>query len=145
MLLALTEPPERFRLRLAWSSFRRHHQAVAKRCHSQRRALQQPVQPRTPSIERLAAVDLTLTEERWQRIVALLPPQKPQRGRPNNDHRAILTGMLWVARTSSSWRELPADFGPWATVHSRYRRWRQAGIWHRILEVFQDTGTTTPC
>jgi putative transposase len=43
--------------------------------------------------------------------------------------------MLWVARTASAWRDLPAHFGPWATVHSRYHRWRRAGIWPQILEA----------
>lgn len=47
----------------------------------------------------------------------------------------MLTGMLWVARTGASWRALPAPFGPWQTVHSRYQRWRTAGIWQRILDV----------
>jgi transposase len=144
LLLAIAEPPERFRFRLAWSTFRRHHQAVAKHCHSRRRAQQQPVQPRTPRIERLVALDWTLTEERWQRIVALLPPRKPRTGRPNNDHRMILSAMLWVMRTGASWRELPAAFGPWGTIHSRYWRWRNAGIWQQILQVFQDPGTTLP-
>jgi transposase len=145
LLLAIAEPPERFGLRLAWSTFRRRHQAVAKRCHSRRRAVQQPVRLKTPSIQRQAGLDFALTEERWERIVALLPPQKPQSGRPNHDHRTILSGMLWVVRSGASWRELPDSFGPWATVHSRYRRWRKAGIWQQILQVFQDPGTTLRC
>ena len=39
LLIALTEPTERFSIRLAWSAFRRHHQAIAKRCHTTRRSL----------------------------------------------------------------------------------------------------------
>ncbi len=75
----------------------------------------------------------------------LLPPQKPRTGRPNHDHRTILSGMLWVAQTGASWRALPATFGPWETVHSRYRRWRQAGIWQQILRVFLDSDIAAPC
>jgi transposase len=41
--------------------------------------------------------------------------------------------MLWIARTGSSWRDLPDAFGPWNTVQSRYQRWRTAGIWQQIL------------
>ncbi|MCA1599242.1 MAG: hypothetical protein LC769_09545, partial [Chloroflexi bacterium] len=37
-MLALDDPPERFGFRLAWSRWRRHHQAVAKRGHAARRA-----------------------------------------------------------------------------------------------------------
>ena len=45
----------------------------------------------------------------------------------------LLAGMLWVARSGAAWRDLPSDFGPWPTVHSRYQRWRRAGIWQRVL------------
>jgi hypothetical protein len=140
LLLAATEPPERFGFQLAWSAFRRRHQAVAKACHSRRRAQQQPTPLMRPTIQRLNAVDLDLTDERWERIARLLPPQQPLTGRPNNDHRTILVGMLWVVRTGSSWRDLPEQFGPWETVHSRYQRWRKAGIWQQILDAlnYQD-------
>jgi transposase len=76
-----------------------------------------------------------LTDEHWARLSPLLPPQKPQTGRPATDHRLIVEGMLWVARTGSSWRELPARFGPWSTVSSRYQRWVKEGLWTHILQV----------
>jgi hypothetical protein len=135
LLLASAEPPERFGFRLAWSTFRRRHQAAAKRCHARRRDRQRPAHPPRPAVQRLEAVDLALTDERWARIAALLPPQKPAVGRPNSDHRTTLAGMLWVARTGSSWRDLPEQFGPWETVHGRFLRWRKAGLWQRILAI----------
>jgi hypothetical protein len=131
------EPPERFSLRLAWSAFRRHHQAVAKVCHAARRARQAPVHPGMPSVQVLCSSSLPLTDDQWARISPLLPAQKPAIGRPMLDHRRIVGGMLWVAGTGSSWRDLPAEFGPWETVYSRYRRWRGEGIWQRIIETFQ--------
>lgn len=122
-------------LRLAWSAFRRRHQAVAKLCHSRRRAARQPAPLSRPRLQRLESLILELTDEHWERVAPLLPPQKPQTGRPNKDHRRMLAGMLWVARTGSSWRDLPEEFGPWETVHTRYQRWRTAGIWQQILDV----------
>jgi len=76
-----------------------------------------------------------LTNEHWEQLQPLLPPQKPQTGRPAVDHRLIVEGMLWVIRTGSSWRELPERFGPWSTVSSRYQRWCKEGLWDRILHV----------
>jgi transposase len=142
LLLAITEPPERCRFRLSWSTFRRRHQAVAKACHSRRREQQQPALLSHPTIQRLEPTPLALTDDNWERIAPLLPPQKPPIGRPNNDHQTILAGMLWVARTGSSWRDLPPEFGPWETVHSRYQRWRTAGIWQKILEALNPPATT---
>jgi hypothetical protein len=135
LLLALNEPPERFRFRLAWSAFRRQHQAIARRCHAARRAQRQPIPGGVPTMQVLADTRLELTEERWGRIAPLLAPQTPRTGRPPKDHRLILAGMLWVIRTGASWREIPPQYGAWETVHSRYQAWRRAGIWQQILNT----------
>ena len=63
----------------------------------------------------------------------LLPPQQPPTGRPNNDHRQVVEAMVWLARTGSPWRDLPAQYGSWKTVASRFYRWRQQGIFDRLL------------
>jgi transposase len=78
-----------------------------------------------------------LTDEQWERLAPLLPPQRPTTGRPNLDHRTILNGMLWIVRTGAPWRDLPERYGVWQTVYSRFRRWQQAGIWERILRELQ--------
>jgi transposase len=35
-----------------------------------------------------------LTDEQWERLKPLLPPQKAKTGRPAADHRRILNGIL---------------------------------------------------
>jgi Putative transposase of IS4/5 family (DUF4096) len=145
LLVAVNELPERFSFRLAWSAFRRHHQAIAKACHAARRARHAPTGSGTPQVQVLQAATLTLTDEQWARISPLLPPQKPVIGRPMLDHRQIVGGMLWVAGTGASWRALPTEFGPWQTVYSRYRRWRGAGIWQRIIATFQQPPDDSSC
>ena len=144
LLLGLTEPPERAPFRLAWSTFRRRHQAIAKRCHTARRLRQHPAPTRAPLLQALRAPALDRTDERWARVSSVLPPQKPPTGRPANDHRTLLAGMLWVAQTGAGWRDLPAHFGPWETVYSRYRRWRRVGIWQRVLDTLQGDHDATP-
>jgi hypothetical protein len=121
--------------RLHWSRFRCQHQARAQRFHRLRRACQAPaVSTDPPAPLRLLGVR-ALTDEHWEQIRPLLPPQKPQTGRPAVEHRLVVEGMLWVVRTGSSWRELPERFGPWSTVASRYQRWVKEGLWARILQV----------
>ncbi len=78
-----------------------------------------------------------LTDRQWERLKSLLPPQKPPIGRPNLDHRIVINGILWIARTGAPWRDLPESYGVWSTVASRFYRWRKAGIWQRILEALQ--------
>ncbi len=81
-----------------------------------------------------------LTDDQWRRLESLLPPQRPPTGKPNRDHRTIVNGMLWRLRTGAPWRDLPERYGPWETVYSRFRRWRQAGVWDRVLAAVQAEG-----
>jgi hypothetical protein len=37
-----------------------------------------------------------------------------------------------LLRTGCQWRQLPADFPPWPTVHGYFRRWRMSGVWTRL-------------
>ena len=79
-----------------------------------------------------------LTDSEWARLQPLLPPQKPQVGRPAKDHRQVIDGILWILRTGAPWRDLPARFGKWTTVVSRFYRWRRAGVWARVLAALQE-------
>ena len=79
-----------------------------------------------------------LTAERWERLRPLLPPQAST-GRPALEHRLIVEGILWIISTGSSWRDLPARFGPWQTVSGRYQRWRKDGRWTLLLQAFQQS------
>ena len=74
-----------------------------------------------------------LSDGQWARLAPLLPPERPATGRPARDHRTVLNGILWVLRTGAPWRDLPERYGPWATAWSRFRRWRDAGVWDRVL------------
>jgi transposase len=78
-----------------------------------------------------------LTDQQWAQLQPLLPPQKPWTGKPNHDHRIIINGILWIDRTGAPWRDLPERYGKWTTVSSRFYRWRNAGIWDRILAAVQ--------
>jgi hypothetical protein len=132
---ALGEPKEVRVRRLWWSHFRRGHQAQAQRCHRDHRATQAPYSSaRLPQPTPLRGLP-PLTDASWEQLRLLLPPQKPPTGRPAVDHRLIVEGMLWIARTSSSWRELPGRYGPWSTVASRYQRWWKEGLWMRIVQI----------
>lgn len=78
-----------------------------------------------------------LTNDQWERLAPLLPPQQPRVGRPAEDHRRILNGILWRVRTGAPWRDVPERYGPWPTLASRFRRWRRAGIWDRVFAAVQ--------
>lgn len=78
-----------------------------------------------------------LDDEQWAQLAALLPPEKPKTGRPSLAHRQVVNGILWVLRTGAPWRDLPERYGNWKTVYSRFRRWREAGIWDQVFAAVQ--------
>jgi transposase len=79
-----------------------------------------------------------LTDQEWQRLEPLLPPQKSaEAGGQYRDHRQVINGILWVLRTGAPWRDLPGRYGPWGTCYSRFRRWSEQGIWESVLEHLQ--------
>jgi transposase len=82
----------------------------------------------------IAPEEARLTDEQWEQVRPLLPPQRGGIGRPPNEHRAVLGGILWVARTGSSWREMPEEFGKWETAYRRHELWLKQGLWRRIVE-----------
>ncbi|WP_443333361.1 transposase [Streptomyces sp. TSRI0281] len=48
--------------------------------------------------------------------------------------RQQFEGVIWKFRTGGQWREMPAEFGPWPTVHNRFRQWRDGGVFEALLE-----------
>ena len=78
-----------------------------------------------------------LTDEAWERLRELLPPEKPATGRPALSHRQVVNGILWVIRTGAPWRDLPERYGKWSTVYSRLQRWRKSGVWEGVWQQLQ--------
>jgi transposase len=74
-----------------------------------------------------------LTDEEWAAIKPRLP-NKP-RGVPRVNDRRVLNGIFWVLRSGAPWRDLPQEFGPYTTCYNRFVRWRQAGVWRRIMNA----------
>ena len=88
-------------------------------------------------------VNYELTDEQWQRIQPLLPPENTgKKGRPRKDDQTMLNGMLWMNHSGAQWRQLPERYGPWQSVYARFAKWRDDGIWKKIFtELSQDTDT----
>ena len=54
-----------------------------------------------------------LTDDEWNRIVDLLPPENTgKQGRPRKNNRTILNGIIWIARSGAPWRLLSLEADP---------------------------------
>src|SRR5213593_3988485 len=71
----------------------------------------------------------------WEKIEALLPGKKSDRGVTAKDNRLFLEAVLWRARAGLPWRDLPAEFGNWNAVFKRFRRWVRGMVFERIFKA----------
>ena len=78
-----------------------------------------------------------LTDEQWSIVEPLIPKKLARTGRPPTDARRMLDGIMWILRTGAPWRDLPDRFGPYQTVYDYYSRWRESGVYDRVLEALQ--------
>jgi len=76
-----------------------------------------------------------ITDAEWERIKEYFPEREAgQKGRPRNDDRQMLNGILWISRSGAAWRDLPERYGAWNTVYSRFVHWQEEGLFKKILE-----------
>ncbi|WP_354598842.1 IS5 family transposase [Streptomyces sp. JL1001] len=76
-----------------------------------------------------------LSDIEWEFVRPLLP--ESSRGRKRLDDRRVLNGIVWKFRTGTAWRDVPERYGPWATLHTRFRRWAADGTFDRMLRAAQ--------
>ncbi len=81
-----------------------------------------------------------MSDKEWAFFEPFVIETGPKRGRPPGDHRLVLDGVFWIARTGAPWRDLPEDFGKWGSVYRQFRRWSVAGVWDAMLEALNATG-----
>ena len=72
-------------------------------------------------------------DDLWALLAPILKSDKPRktRGRPRRDDRAIVDGLIWLARTGAQWSRLPREFGSTSTVHERFTEWTTSGARER--------------
>lgn len=47
----------------------------------------------------------------------------------------MVEAIFYVLRTAVAWRDLPACYGSWNSVYTRWRRWCALGLWQEILRL----------
>ncbi len=79
-----------------------------------------------------------LTDAQWAKMEPHCLGKLTDPGRSGSDNRRFVEAVLWIVRTGSPWRDLPAFFGNWNTVFKRYRDWVKAGVFVRLFEACSD-------
>ncbi len=76
-----------------------------------------------------------VTDEEWQRLEGYFDHSAIKKmGRPRNDERQMLNGILWIARSGAPWRDLPERYGAWSSVYRRFKEWQESGLFRQIFK-----------
>ncbi len=86
--------------------------------------------PRRPTI-------WAIPDDLWLIVQHVLPREELQRsrGRPWIPPRRILDAVLYVLRTGCQWKAVPRTFGSGSTVHRRFQRWVERGVWEAMWRL----------
>lgn len=79
-----------------------------------------------------------ISDKLWKKLEPHLPGRAGSWGGRARDNRLFLNAVFWIMRTGAPWRDLPPDLGDWSNTHRRFIRWRDKGIWEKLLEVMID-------
>lgn len=76
-----------------------------------------------------------LSDEQWKRIEHLFDAAPyGRRGRPAQDFRRVVDGILWVLLQGERWHHLPSHYPSSQTCYNRWLDWRKSGRWALVVE-----------
>ena len=79
-----------------------------------------------------------ISDELWKKIEPHLPGRPGAWGGVAKNNRRFVNAVLWIVRTGAPWRDLPLEYGHWSNTHRRFIRWRDAGVWQKLLDLLID-------
>jgi transposase len=80
-----------------------------------------------------------MSDEEWAFHERFILAVRAPNGRKPMNHRLVLDGIFWIARTGSPWRDLPEEFGKWSSVYRQFRRWTLTGLWEQVMEALNES------
>ena len=78
-----------------------------------------------------------LSDEQWHQIEPLFPAYRTGRP-PRHDNRTMFNALLYIARSGSPWRDLPAYYPSWKSVYTKFCRWRDSGLLNDLFLALND-------
>ena len=79
-----------------------------------------------------------LSDAQWAKIEPHCLGKVGDPGRSGTDNRLFVEAVLWIVRTGSPWRDIPASFGNWSSIYTRFRDWVRADVFKRLFEACSD-------
>jgi transposase len=79
-------------------------------------------------------MDYCIKEREWEYIFEFLRRRADVRSKNEAKLRIFIEAMYYIIRTGCQWRMLPLYYGSWRSVHQRFKRWTDKGIFQDLFE-----------
>ena len=82
-----------------------------------------------------------LSDKDWAIIEPLLSSLLDYSGsgrRSSWNNLELLNGMLYQLKNGCNWCDLPKDYPPYSTVYWHYKKWRDKGIFEKVLQKLHE-------
>ncbi len=79
-----------------------------------------------------------IKESVWAIIYNNLKKEKGTHTKNEKKLRFFYEAIWYMARSGCQWRLVPEFYGHWRSIHDRFFRWRQNGVWDRLFEATKD-------
>lgn len=76
--------------------------------------------------------------DQFERVYGLLRQEPKSHTKQRERVRTFLEAVFWIDRSGAQWRFLPAEYGEWNSVYTRFARWDDLGVWGRLLAQVAD-------
>lgn len=84
-----------------------------------------------------------LKEYEWQYILCELKQVRYIHLNNIKRLRSFIEGVHYILRGGIQWRLLPCVYGHWRSVHNRFMRWRDKGIWNNLFKKASEDADLT--
>ena len=86
----------------------------------------------THPVSKPAPYPSDLSDATWQTVAVMIPPEKDRGRHRSTSVRDVINGINYRWTTGCTWRMLPHDFPPWATVYTYFRQWQRDGTLNEL-------------
>ncbi|MBR1603079.1 MAG: IS5 family transposase [Synergistaceae bacterium] len=76
-----------------------------------------------------------ISDKAWKILKPHLPRCKGTKCRAAHYNRNFINAVFWILRTGAPWRDLPPDYGDWKNTNRRFCRWRNRGVWAKLVKL----------
>jgi transposase len=79
-----------------------------------------------------------IQEAKWKQIFAFLKSIKGIHKQDEDQLRRFVEAVWYIVRSGCKWRLLPEIYGNYRSIHRRFKKWCEKGIWEKLLKYTQD-------